>query len=207
MSNKIDRRSVTQKLVYLSFLAALIVVLQVLASYIKVGAVSICLVLLPIVFGGMLFGLNAGLFLGIVFGLLTFILGLTGFDPGTLAMIQFKPIETFAICVIKGALAGLLSSLAYKGMFKLTKNNVYLSSLVGFIVAPVVNTSIYILGVALFFKDFYQFTQSGFALIVAIFIAIIVNFISEFLLNVICGPLIALAASRNKSVKKILYKQ
>ena len=206
MSKKVDRRVGIQKLVYLAFLAALIVVLQVLASYVKVGVVSICLVLLPIVFGGMLFGVNSGAFLGGVFGLLTFILGLTGFDPGTLAMIQYKPVETFLICMIKGILAGLLSALAYKAMFKATKKKVYPSSLVAFIVAPVVNTSIYILGVALFFKDFYGFTQSGLFLLGAIFIAIVINFVSEFLLNAICGPLIAFAASKNKAIKALIFK-
>ena len=206
MSKKNDRRAGIQKLVYLAFLAALIVVLQVLASYVKVGVVNICLVLLPIVFGGMLFGAGSGAFLGGVFGLLTFVLGLSGFDPGTLAMIQYKPIETFAICMIKGILAGLLATLAYKGMFKITKNKVYPSALVAFMVAPVVNTSIYILGVAVFFKDFYGFTQSGIVLLGAIFIAIIINFISEFLLNAVCGPLIAFAASKNKAVKALIYK-
>lgn len=206
MSKKIDRRVGIQKLVYLAFLAALIVVLQVLASYVKVGVVNICLVLLPIVFGGMLFGVGSGAFLGGVFGLLTFFLGLSGFDPGTLAMIQYKPIETFAICMIKGILAGFLAVLAYKGMFKITNKKVYPSALVAFIVAPLVNTSIYILGVAVFFKDFYGFTQSGLILLGAIFIAIVINFVSEFLLNAVCGPLIAFAASKNKSVKSLIYK-
>ena len=154
----------------------------------------------------MLFGAGSGAFLGGVFGLLTFVLGLSGFDPGTLAMIQYKPVETFCICMVKGILAGFLAALAYKGMFSITNKKVYPSALAAFIVAPIVNTSIYILGVAVFFKDFYGFTQSGIVLLGAIFVAIVINFVSEFLLNTVCGPLIAFAASKNKSVKKLIFK-
>ena len=206
MANISRSRLAIRKLVYFAFLAALVVVLQILASYIKVGAVSICLVLIPIVLGGIILNTTSGALLGAAFGLLTFFLGLVGFDVGTNAMIQYKPLETFLICVIKGLFAGLVSALAYKLMMKLTKDKLLPSSIVAFVVAPIVNTSIYIVGVALFFKDFYGFTQeSAILLLGAIFLAIVVNFVSELILNAICGPSVTFALSKVKSIKEMIY--
>lgn len=56
-----------KKIAGVGLLTALVVVLQLLGSFIKFGTVSISLVLVPIVVGAALYGVGAGAWLGGVF--------------------------------------------------------------------------------------------------------------------------------------------
>ena len=208
MTNISRARQNLLKLAYFAILASLIIVLQIFSSFFKVGVVNICLVMIPIILGGIYINSFSGALLGAVFGFITFFLGLTGFDIGTNAMIQYNPGATFSICMIKGILAGLLSGLSFTLMVKLTKGKLFPSSLVASVVAPLVNTSIYVLGVAVFFKEFYGFTQTNaFILLGAIFAAIMINFISEIIINIVCGPAVTMALSNIKPLKRSLYSR
>ena len=70
------------RLTSLALLAALVVVLQTVASGIRIGPVPISLTLVPIVVGAILFGPGAGAGLGAVFGVVCLIAGITGADAG-----------------------------------------------------------------------------------------------------------------------------
>ena len=65
---------------FLAVLVALVVVLQVFGGYFKIGATSLSFVLVPIVLGGLLVGVWAGGLLGLLFGLITLVYGITGAD-------------------------------------------------------------------------------------------------------------------------------
>ena len=70
------------RLTSLALLAALVVVLQTVATGIKIGPVPISLTLVPIVVGAILFGPGAGAFLGGVFGVVCLIAGIAlGGEP------------------------------------------------------------------------------------------------------------------------------
>ena len=71
------------RLTSLALLAALVVVLQTVASGIRIGPVPISLTLVPIVVGAILFGPGAGAGLGAVFGVVCLIAGITGADEFT----------------------------------------------------------------------------------------------------------------------------
>ena len=64
------------RLTSLALLAALVVVLQTVASGIRIGPVPISLTLVPIVVGAILFGPGAGAGLGAVFGIVCLIAGI-----------------------------------------------------------------------------------------------------------------------------------
>ena len=68
---KNEKHTAVVRLTSLALLAALIVVLQTVASGIKIGPVPISLTLVPIVVGAILFGPGAGAFLGGVFGVVS----------------------------------------------------------------------------------------------------------------------------------------
>ena len=70
------------RMVGIAVLAALVVVLQLLSSVIKIGTVSITLTLIPIVVGAAFYGPGAGAILGTVFGLVVYINSATGADMG-----------------------------------------------------------------------------------------------------------------------------
>ena len=58
----------TQKIVGLGLFTAIVIVLQLMGSFIKFGTFSISLVLVPVVIGAALYGAGAGAWLGFVFG-------------------------------------------------------------------------------------------------------------------------------------------
>ena len=69
----------TKKLVGVALFTAIVIVLQLIGGGIKVGAFSVSLVLIPIVLGTALYGIGAGAWLGLVFGVTVL---LTGFSCG-----------------------------------------------------------------------------------------------------------------------------
>ena len=65
----------TRRLAGLALFTALIVILQLLGSFIRFGPVSVSLVALPIVVGAAVYGGAAGLWLGFVFGMVVLLSG------------------------------------------------------------------------------------------------------------------------------------
>ena len=98
-ANKIN----TKNIVYFAILLALVIVLQFVGSYIKIGPISISLVLVPIVLGGILLGPIAGMLLGFSFGLITFIAVVTDMDTGSAALFAEAPFMVALICFVKAA--------------------------------------------------------------------------------------------------------
>ena len=89
------------RLTSLAILAALVVVLQTVASGIRIGPVPISLTLVPIVVGAILFGPGAGAGLGFVFGLVCLIAGVTGADQFTYLLWTASPFWLIVVCVGK----------------------------------------------------------------------------------------------------------
>lgn len=178
------------RLVQLAILIALVVVLQLFGSSIKIGPTSISLVLIPIVLGGILLGPKAGALLGFVFGVIVLAAGLTGADPFTSILLNSGlkgAIVTPLICLGKGTLAGLGSGAVYK----LLKNK---AEIVGVFAAaaaaPILNTGLFILG-ALTLSDVLaaNFVAEGTTVIYFLVIGCAgLNFVVEFLVNLIAAP-------------------
>ena len=100
------------RLTSLAILAALVVVLQTVASGIRIGPVPISLTLVPIVVGAILFGPGAGAGLGFVFGLVCLIAGVTGADQFTYLLWTASPFWLIVVCVGKAVLCGLCAGIA-----------------------------------------------------------------------------------------------
>ena len=99
------------RLTSLALLAALVVVLQTVASGIRIGPVPISLTLVPIVVGAILFGPGAGAGLGAVFGIVCLIAGITGADQFTNVLWVASPFWLVVVCVGKAVLCGLCAGL------------------------------------------------------------------------------------------------
>ena len=95
-------RDTTLRLVQLAILTAIIVVLQLAGTAVKLNifGTSISLVLVPIVLGAMLLGPKAGAFLGFVFGVITYLMGVFGADFFTFTLFQDHPVMTGVICIV-----------------------------------------------------------------------------------------------------------
>ena len=164
----------TKRFAVISIFAAIVVVLQVLATYINFGGFPITLTLIPIIVAGAVFGPYVGMLMGIVFGVVVDVMVITGADPSGAVMLASHPIITLLTCLVKGALAGYLSALAYK-----KSKNKKIGIVIAAIITPITNTLILYLSLILFF-------DTSFAAMIAAFMSI--NFIIELIINVLVAP-------------------
>lgn len=184
MNKPADSLSKVQKLTLLALLTAIVVVLQLLGSFIRFGGFSISLVLVPIVIGAALLGAGAGGWLGLVFGVAVLVSG------DATAFLAINVPGTIITVLGKGILAGLAAGSVYR---LLESKNTLLATIGAAIVCPAVNTGIFFIGCYAFFLDAIAEMASGagksvFAFIIFVFIG--GNFIFELLFNVVLAPVI-----------------
>ena len=176
-------------MVFMAMMTAIVVVLQIICTFIKFGPFSITLALVPIIVGAAIYGWKAGAFLGFVFGLVVYITGLFGMDGGFVnLMMAYNPFLTTLLCLLKGLAAGLVAGLIYK---PLAKKNIYAGVIVSGIAAPITNTGIFALGMMTIFYGFLVENSGAQAPLTVLFISWIgINFIVEFFVNVALGAVI-----------------
>lgn len=175
----------TKKIVLLGVLTAIVIVLQFLGSFIRFGPFSISLVLIPIVVGAALLGIGAGAWLGFVFGVIVLVSG------DATAFLTVNAIGTVITVLAKGILCGLCAGLIYKAI---EKKNKYVGTVCAAVIAPIVNTGIFLLGCLAFFLPTVRewglangFESVGKYMIIG-FVGF--NFIFELLVNVVLSPVI-----------------
>ena len=171
----------TQKIVGIGLFTAIIVALQLLAASIKFGPFSITLVLAPNVIGAALYGIGAGAWLGVAFGVSVLISG------DAAAFMTINPAGTVVTVLLKGMLAGLVAGLIYKALE--SKNKTVAVVLAG-IACPIVNTGIFLAGCYLFFQEWLVsvFGTTGFATVVTGLVS--VNFAVELGINMVLASVI-----------------
>lgn len=170
-----------QKIVMCAILTAIVIILQLLGSFIRFGPFSITLVLVPIVIGAAILGPLVGMWLGFVFGLVVLLSG------DAAAFLAVNVGGTILTVLVKGSLAGLLTGLACKATEKI---NVYVSTAISAVVCPVVNTGIFLLGCKLFFMPTITEWAGGSDAVASYIIFGLVggNFLFEIAANVILAP-------------------
>ncbi|MBP3390293.1 MAG: ECF transporter S component [Clostridia bacterium] len=175
----------TERLALGALFTALVIILQLIGSAIRLGPFSISLVLVPIVLGAALCGYKIGGFLGLVFGAAVLISG----DAG--AFLAVDVFGTVLTVLAKGLCCGLAAGLVYKA---LSRNNTYLAVIAAAIVCPIVNTGVFLLGCLVFFME--ALTQWGTALgfpnvgNYIIYGVVGGNFLVEMGINIILAPVI-----------------
>ena len=183
----------TLKMAQLGILFALVIVLQSIASF---GVINICLCLIPITLGAMLFGWKSGLALGSTFGVVALFWGIVGKDVFTLYLFQANPFMTIVICIVKGAACGVVPALLYKwlsGVDKLGGQRGLIASIVASISAPVANTGIFALGSFIIMDDVTK-VAADLGLVKENFVALLFvglisfNFFIELGINVVFSP-------------------
>ncbi len=174
----------TRKIAAVGILTAIVIVLQLMGSFIRFGPFSISLVLIPIVVGAALYGPFAGAFLGFVFSIVVL---LSGDAAAFLAVNVFGTILTV---IAKGTLAGFCAGIVYR----LFSSKPFLAAVMAAISAPVVNTGIFLIGCFLFFLPTVSaWAQAlGFENVGSYMIFGLVggNFLFELLTNIILSPII-----------------
>ena len=180
-----DKREQTQKLVLGAILTAIVVVLQLMGSFIRLGPFSISLVLVPIVIGAAMCNFKIGTWLGFVFGVAVLLSG----DAAAFFAVNVP--GTVVTVLLKGALCGLASGLIYKLFEKLNR---YLAVLAAAVICPIVNTGVFLLGCVVFFMPtiIEWGAANGYANAAAyMFLGLAGgNFLVELAANIILAPVI-----------------
>lgn len=181
-----SKRISTQQLTLGAVLTALVVALQFVGSFIRFGAFSVSLVLIPIVVGAATCGPYIGAWLGLTFGAVVLFSGDAAF------FLQFNAPATIALVLIKGTAAGLVAGLVYRLVRKLDDYAAVVSSA---IVCPLVNTGLFLGGCFLFFQDAVAELAAGAgftgSLTAYMFVGLAGgNFLFELIVNLVLCPLI-----------------
>ena len=174
----------TRKMTGLAIFTAIIVVLQVLCTFVRFGPFSITLALAPIIIGTAMYGKGAGAYLGCVFGAVVLVTGLLGWDGGTVMLLMgINPLGCVLVCLLKGVAAGFFAGLCYE---LIAKKNDKLGVLISGIVCPVVNTGLFIVGMLVFFFDTLSGWAGGQNLLLYIIVGLTgVNFLVELAVNIV----------------------
>ena len=194
MQTKQRQRMSTEILVLGAILTALVVVLQMMGSFIRFGMFSISLVLVPIVIGASVGGAKLGAWLGGVFGIVVLISG------DAAAFLAISVPGTINTVMVKGIACGLVAGLIYKWLSKYDR---YASVVISALVCPVVNTGVFLFGCSVFFMDTiktWALADYGENVVGYLFLGLAgVNFLVEVAINVLLTPaIVRLLDFRNK---------
>ena len=179
-----QKRISTEILVSGALLTALVIILQMMGSFIRFGPFSISLVLIPIVIGAAICGPKISTWLGFIFGVIVLFT-----DAGAFLAISIP--GTIVTVLVKGTACGLAAGLVYK-LFE--KKNRYVAVIAAAIVCPLVNTGIFLLGCLLFFFETIKGwgLGMGFDNTLQYMILGLVggNFLFELATNIVLGPIV-----------------
>ena len=178
----------TKRIAGISIFAAIVVVLQIFATFIQIGPFAITLVLVPIVIGAALYGISAGAILGGVFGIVVLFMTITGVDAGAHMLWAANPLATFLVIMLRGILAGATAGAVYRAF---SKKNKFVGVICAAIACPVVNTGLFLLAMYFIFPYFLELWAAGATTAYFLIIGLAgINFIIELAINIVLSPTI-----------------
>jgi len=153
MNNETKRGKYTvQDLVRVSVLVAIMLLLEVTGlGMIKMPGLEITLLMVPVIVGAIVMGPATGAILGGVFGCISFweCFGKSQFGA---MLLGINPFYTFLVCVPTRILAGWLCGLAFKGLNKLDKSNLWSFGAAG-LIGALCNTALFMSTLCLCFYN------------------------------------------------------
>lgn len=153
METKSLRKSNVVMMTELALLTAIVILMAYTPlGYLKVGAVSITFIVVPVAVGAVLLGVKAGAFLGLVFGL-TSLAQCFGMDAFGTMIFNAKPVATAVCCIVPRILVGVVPALVFMGMSKVCKKRP-VNIAVSCVLAPIANTLLYLAFMTIFFQDY-----------------------------------------------------
>ena len=181
-NQKLDVRRLTLG----AMLTALVVVLQLVGSFIRFGPFSISLVLIPIVIGAATCGPYIGAWLGLVFGVVVLASGDAAF------FLQFNAPATVLVVLLKGVAGGFAAGMTYRTV---SKWNELAAVILSAVVCPLANTGIFLIGCFLFFQEAVAVLAAGAGFTGSVTAFMFVglagfNFLFEMGFNLILSPVV-----------------
>ena len=176
----------TKRMIVIAILIAVVVVLQIVATFVRLGAFPVTLVLVPIVVGAAVYGRTTGATLGAAFGIVVLVNCVNGSDIGGHMLWAANPALTAVLCLGKGIAAGYAAGIVYS---LLSKKNKYIGVFAAAIACPVVNTLIFILAMIFLYREtLLVWAGESHYLYFSFMILAGANFLLELCVNVILSP-------------------
>lgn len=181
-----------RRLTALSLLSALVAVLSCLGNFIKLGPFPITLTLCPIIIGAALYGPSAGALLGGVFGVVTLITGILGWDGGAVMMlINANAVALLILCLGKAVAAGWTAGTVYRLLSR--KGREKAAVVAAGILCPLTNTGIFILFMLTVYRETLAVWAGGSNALMYVFTGLAgINFLVELAVNMILSSAITM---------------
>jgi len=172
----------------LGVLLALTIVLQLFASSITIGPVSLNFALIPIVLAAVVLGPWEGMFMGLACGVVVLFQVIFPAGPAAAfytAIWTNDPVVTAITCLVKTTAAGLLAGFLFRWI---EKKNRYVAVFVASGIVPIVNTGLFILGCLGMVNSVYAMAGGENVLVFILVGLVTFNFFIEFGINLIVAP-------------------
>lgn len=183
-----------------AMLAAIVVLMAFTpVGYLQIGLVKMTFIMIPVAVGAITLGEKSGAFLGLVFGITSFV-QCFGLDIFGTTLMSINPIYTFIMCIVPRIALGYLCGLVYKALAKFKKG---VAVVVASLSAPIFNTVFFMTLLMLFFgnSDYIMSMRAGTENLWAFLVAFVgLNGVMEILTTTVIAPPVALAVE--KATKK-----
>ena len=199
---KTTKRARKRKTLFLAqnaILTALIVLMAFTPiGYLQIGVVKMTFIMIPVAVGAITLGEKSGAFLGLVFGITSFV-QCFGLDLFGTTLFGINPIYTFIMCIVPRVLMGYLCGVIYKLIAR--KKQKFALVFASFL-APVLNTVFFMSLLMVFFgeSDYIQGIHNGAELWPFLVAFVGLNGVMEVLTTTVIAPPVASAVK--KAVKK-----
>ena len=145
------QQSSTRRMAQLALFIAIIFVMRITGlTRIPIGPLYMTLSMIPIAIGAMLIGPAGGAVLGLVYGCTSLYDAITGASVMTGAFFQISPVHTVLLCVGTRVLVGFLTGWLFRAVHKIDRTKT-VSYFIGGLLAPVLNTVLFMGYIVLFF--------------------------------------------------------
>ena len=145
------QQSNTRRMAKLALFIAIIFVMRITGlTRIPIGPLYMTLSMIPIAIGAMLIGPAGGAVLGLVYGCTSLYDAITGASVMTGAFFQISPVHTVLLCVGTRVLVGFLTGWLFRAVHRIDRTKT-VSYFVGGLLAPVLNTVLFMGYIVLFF--------------------------------------------------------
>ena len=188
----------------MSIVAFLIAIMLILGftplATIQIGIFAVTLIGIPLAIAACLYGPYFGALIGLVWGIISLIQGITGYGDANgfgLLLLAYSPLGFVITCIVPRVLTGFLAGLIYKINTKWDKKG-RINSIITCTLVPIFNTTFFMSSFVAFFyfSDFYQsyvetisntHGVNAFNPIIFIIFFVGINFLVELSVNMVVG--------------------
>ena len=194
-TTKRARRRKTLALAQNAILTALIVLMAFTPiGYLPLGPVKMTFIMVPVAVGAITLGEKSGAFLGLVFGITSFI-QCFGLDLFGTTLFGINPVYTFIMCIVPRVLMGYLCGVIYKFIARKKRK---IALVIASFFAPVLNTVFFMSLLMIFFgnSDYIMGIRNGAELLPFLVAFVGLNGVMEIVTTTVVAPPVASAIKK-----------